>query len=112
MCEEWREDVAAFVAYVNSALGPKPEGCSLDRRDNDGNYAPGNLKWSTTVQQANNKRTNRFVTYRRSRYTVAEFSRMIGKEPKGVLRSMNRGKSTEQVADMVGFQYTVLPLAA
>jgi len=112
MCEEWRDDVAAFVAYVNSALGPKPEGCSLDRRDNDGNYAPGNLKWSTAIQQANNKTTNRFVTYRHSRYTVAEFCRLIAKEPKGVLRSLNRRKSPEQIANSSGFQNTVLPLAA
>ena len=111
MCEEWRENVAAFVAYVESVLGPKPEGCSLDRVDNDGNYAPGNLKWSTTLQQANNKRTNRFVMYRRGRYTVAEFSRIIGKEPRGVLRSLNRKKSPEQIAAIAGFK-TVLPLAA
>ena len=111
MCEEWREDVAAFVAYINSALGPRPDGCSLDRIDNDGHYAPGNLKWSTSFQQANNKRTNRFVTYRHGRHTVAEFSRMIGKGPKGVLRSLNRGKSPEQIAELYGFT-TVLPLAA
>ena len=111
MCEEWRENVAAFVGYVESVLGPKPEGCSLDRVDNDGNYAPGNLKWSTTFQQANNKRTNKSVMYRRNRYTVAEFSRIIGKEPRGVLRSLNRKKSPEQIAAIAGFK-TVLPLAA
>lgn len=112
MCEEWREDVAAFVCYVNSALGQKPKGCSLDRIDNDGNYAPGNLKWSTTLQQANNKSTNRFVTYLRGRYTVAQFSRVIEKHPKGVLRSLNRGKSPEQIAKSSRIQNTVLPLAA
>lgn len=110
MCEEWREDVAAFVAYMDYTLGPKPEGCSLDRVDNDGNYAPGNLKWSTTFQQANNKRTNRSVTYRRNRYSVAQFSRMIEKDPRGVLRSLNRGKSPEQIAAIAGFK-AVLPLA-
>lgn len=111
MCEEWWEDVAAFVAYINSALGPRPDGCSLDRVDNDGNYAPGNLKWSTTFQQANNKRTNRSVTYRGNSYTVAEFSRMIEKDPRGVLRSLNRGKSPEHIAATSGSR-AVLPLAA
>ena len=112
MCKVWREDVAAFVAYVEAVLGPKPDGCSLDRIDNEGNYAPGNLKWSTKFQQANNKRTNRFVTYGSNLYTVAEFSRMIDKDPRGVQRSLNRGKSPEQIADSSGFQDTVLPLAA
>ena len=113
MCEEWREDVAAFVAYIDSALGPRPEGCSLDRIDNDGNYAPGNLKWSTSIQQANNKRTNRFVTYRLHRFTVAQFCRIIRKDHRGVLRSLNRGKSPDEIAsDSVVLQTTVLPLAA
>lgn len=112
MSEEWREDVAAFVGYLEAVLGPKPDGCSLDRIDNEGNYGPGNLKWSTTFQQANNKRTNRFVTYGSNRYTVAQFCRMIEKDPRGVLRSLNRGKSPEQLAVSSGFQNTVLLLAA
>jgi hypothetical protein len=108
----WHQDVAAFVGFVETVLGLKPDGYSLDRIDNEGNYAPGNLKWSTTFQQANNKRTNRFVTYGSNLYTVAEFSRMIVKDPRGVLRSLNRGKSPEQIAVNSGFQSTVLPLAA
>jgi len=103
MCQEWRENVAAFVAYVVSALGQRPEGYSLDRIDNDGPYAPGNVRWASVTEQANNKRTNRFVTYEHSRYTVAQFSRTIGQGPKGVLRSLNRGRTPEQIAAFYGF---------
>ena len=38
-------------------LGPRPEGKSLDRKDNDGNYEPGNVKWSTQREQMLNRRT-------------------------------------------------------
>ncbi len=38
-------------------LGLKPsKGHSVDRIDNDGPYAPGNVKWSTAEEQANNRK--------------------------------------------------------
>lgn len=52
VCDEWRNDVSAFVASVS----PRPEGLWLDRIDNDKGYGPGNWKWSTMIEQANNRR--------------------------------------------------------
>lgn len=56
VCPEWREDVAVFVAWMDENLGPRPEGCSIDRIDNDGNYEPGNVRWATASQQRRNQR--------------------------------------------------------
>lgn len=53
---EWRDDRFAFYAWVEENLGSRPEGKSLDRIDNDGNYEPGNLRWATRREQRANQR--------------------------------------------------------
>lgn len=53
---DWITDYAAFRDWVNANLGPCPEGQSLDRIDNNGDYAPGNLRWADRSTQNYNQR--------------------------------------------------------
>lgn len=55
VCPEWH-DAAAFIAWVEANLGPRPEGMTMDRADNDGHYEPGNIRWATRSEQERNKR--------------------------------------------------------
>ncbi len=52
---EWH-DVVKFIEWVEANLGTRPEGMSLDRIDNDGNYEPGNVRWATQTEQIANRR--------------------------------------------------------
>ena len=52
VCQEWKDDFWTFVKDV----GERPVNHTLDRKDNDGNYEPGNCKWSTPAEQSANRR--------------------------------------------------------
>ena len=52
----WRDEPAAFLDWIDGTLGVRPEGHSLDRIDNDGNYEPDNLRWADGGTQSNNRR--------------------------------------------------------
>lgn len=71
VCAAWRESFDAFCEY----MGPRPEGCTggVDRWPNeDGNYEPGNVRWSTHEDQMRNRRDNRYVDYKGKRILLRE----------------------------------------
>lgn len=74
VCERWRESFVNFVAD----MGERPPGTSLDRIDTNGNYTPENCRWATQLVQANNTRTNRFITFNGKTQTLAEWGREMG----------------------------------
>jgi hypothetical protein len=90
MYDGWVNDFQAFFDYIGKAPSKKH---SLDRYPNNdsGHYEPGNVRWATTKQQANNKRDNRIISYNGLSKTIREWSEETGM-PYAVIQGRdNRG---------------------
>lgn len=88
MHPEWIGNFEAFETYMLENLGERPEGMSLDRKDNDGNYEPENLRWATRREQMHNVRKNVWVEHEGAYLIMADLARKLG---------MNRETLREQV---------------
>jgi hypothetical protein len=74
VCDRWLESFENFLAD----MGERPDGASIDRIDNDGNYEPSNCRWATRLQQERNKGSNRYFTINAERRALSEWCELYG----------------------------------
>lgn len=74
VCDRWRK-FSNFIADMGRR--PFPE-AQIDRVNNDGPYTPENCRWTTRLENANNKRNNRRIEWREETRTLAEWARHLG----------------------------------
>lgn len=53
VCKEWRNDFMAFFNHIGPRPGP---GYTVDRKDPNKGYEPGNVRWATSLEQRHNRR--------------------------------------------------------
>jgi len=82
VCEEWKkfenfkDDM--YISFLRHTKEYGEKNTSIDRIDNNGNYTISNCRWATRVAQCNNRRSNKYLTYKGETKTYAEWDRQQG----------------------------------
>jgi hypothetical protein len=97
VCDEWRRSFDRFLADVGRRPSPAH---SIDRRDNDGGYTPGNCAWATRAQQRRNSRQNVYVYLHGFRMCAADAASAIGITRQSLcLMGVRHGISPQQAVE-------------
>lgn len=89
ICDRWKK----FENFL-ADMGERPEGKSIDRINNNGNYEPGNCRWATLTEQANNMRSNRNITYFGKTLSMTQWAKTLGINPVTISGRIHRSKLT------------------
>ncbi len=77
VCKRWLGP-KGFIHFI-ADMGCKPSKAhSIERLNNSQGYSPRNCRWATRIEQANNKRNNRFLKFEGERLTIPEWGRRKG----------------------------------
>lgn len=103
VCKEWKSDYMAFREWALS--NGWQEGLTIDRIDNDKPYCPGNCRFATKKEQANNRRNNRYVEIKGERRTIAEWSDVLGVTHARIWHYVNKGITGDELLGSLGVVY-------
>jgi hypothetical protein len=92
VCKRWQR----FENFL-SDMGPRPSPKhSIERDDVNGDYEPGNCRWATKLEQANNTRANRYVEFRGEMMSLSDAARAAGFKPIQVFWRLHEGWSVDR----------------
>jgi hypothetical protein len=90
VCARWLE--ANGFANLLADLGPQPfRRASLHRKDNDGDYEPGNVSWADPRTQMRHTRRNRVLTHGGRSMILVEWAEELGMKPVTLGQRLNKG---------------------
>jgi hypothetical protein len=94
VCDRWKDSFENFLAD----MGPRPEGCSLDRIDNDGDYTPENCRWSTSGEQSKNRNNNAWLVHpvTGEKRITRDWERVLGLSAGALAHRLRNGWSLEK----------------
>jgi len=94
VCDRWRE-FSNFLAD----MGERPQGMTLDRVNNNGDYTLENCRWASRKTQARNSRRARLVTLNGQTLCVSEWSEITGIAQSAIIARLNRGWSASRALE-------------
>ncbi len=91
VCQRWQHSFEEFL----KDMGPRPEGMTLERKDNTKGYSPDNCIWATWFVQANNRRGNVRITHDGRTLSAAEWAQKFGINEYTIRSRLRNGWTTK-----------------
>lgn len=92
VCERWRHSFAAFAEDMGE---PPRRSMQIERIDTNGQYSKENCRWATIIEQANNKRNNRFLIHDGITLSLTQWARRLRMHEETLRSRLRRGLSVE-----------------
>lgn len=92
VCNEWMD----FANFIRD-MGPRPDGGTIERIDNDKGYFKENCRWATYAEQNRNKRKHRSIAGYKS---IADAADATGLEMETIRRRLDRGYTEEEAVSL------------
>lgn len=88
---KWIESFNNFL----TDMGERPHGCSLDRKDVNGNYDQNNCRWATRSEQQRNKTTSLIIEWNGMKKCAADWADEVKIPSKIICERLAAGWSIE-----------------
>lgn len=94
MCDRWFNSFEAFL----EDMGERPGLLTVDRLDGTKGYEPGNCRWATKIQQAQNTRSNVKITFGSATRSLSYWCHMFHMPHATASSRIKKDKMLPQVA--------------
>jgi hypothetical protein len=101
VCDEWRNDFAAFLRDMGEKPSPKH---SLERKNNAGPYSPDNCCWATASEQVKNRRAYVMPNKQGEKHPMAKLS----DEDAEMIRALGDVLKRREIAKMFSISVTTV----
>ena len=91
VCDRWHSFSNFFAD-----MGTRPEGTSLDRMDNNGDYCPENCRWVAKKTQCRNRRSNVVIEWRGETRILKDWAETLGMNYKLLHQRISDGWPVER----------------
>jgi hypothetical protein len=87
VCDRWLHSFETFFAD----MGECPPGLTLERKETNGDYTPGNCIWDTVLHQRRNMRSNVRLTFQGQTLCITEWAEVTGISAKTIRSRLKAG---------------------
>lgn len=92
VCRRWQ----TFANFYADMHGGYSDDLTIERINVNKPYSKSNCRWASNMEQQNNKRNNRYLTYQGERIHLAELVRRSGLSKMMLTMRLNRGMSADE----------------